>query len=209
VGGANVKADGKIAKLDQKAVEAELSALLAQGHVERAATLALRSYGREMLTLISAIHRDPDDADDVFALFCEDLWKGLPRFQGRSALRTWAYTLARHACFRYLRERRGKREVHLTSSAFAKVAVEVRTTTRTRFQRQAHDKLQELRETLPPDDQMLLILRVERELDWKDLARIMAEADLDDKELVREAARLRKRFQLVKDRLRELAAKES
>jgi RNA polymerase sigma-70 factor (ECF subfamily) len=197
-----------MAKLDKNAVETELSALLSRGEIERAATLALRSYGREMLTLISAIHRDPDDVDDVFALFCEDLWKGLPRFQGRSAVRTWAYTLARHASFRYHRERRVKREVHLTSSAFAKVAVEVRTTTRTRFERQAHDKLQALRETLPPDDQMLIILRVERELDWKDLARIMAEGELDDKGVVREAARLRKRFQLVKDRLRELAAKE-
>jgi RNA polymerase sigma-70 factor (ECF subfamily) len=197
-----------MSSLDSRAVEGALSDLLACGEIERAATLALRSYGREMLTLISAIHRDPDDADDVFALFCEDLWKGLPRFQGRSALRTWAYTLARHASFRFHRERTGKREVHLSSSAFADVAAEVRTTTRARFAREARDKLLVLRETLPADDQMLLILRVERELDWKELARIMADDDLDDDALVREAARLRKRFQLVKDRLRELARVE-
>jgi RNA polymerase sigma-70 factor (ECF subfamily) len=195
-------------KLDLKATEEELTTLLSQGEIERAATLALRSYGREMLTLISAIHSDPDDADDVFALFCEDLWKGLPRFQGRSAIRTWAYAIARNASFRYLRERKAKREVHLTSSAFAKVAVEVRTTTHTRFVRQAQDKLQRLRETLAPDDQFLLILRVERELDWKDLARVMGGEELDDKEVVREAARLRKRFQLVKERLRDLARED-
>jgi RNA polymerase sigma-70 factor (ECF subfamily) len=186
-------------------IEAELSELLGRGEIEAAATLALRSYGREMLTLIAAIHRDPDDADDAFAVFCEDLWKGLAGFQRRSTLRTWAYTLARRAAFRFQRERRGKREVHLTSSAFAAVAVDVRTTTRARFTREARDQLEVLRETLPPDDQLLLILRVERELDWKDLARVMSDGELDDAAVMREAARLRKRFQLVKDRLRELA----
>jgi RNA polymerase sigma-70 factor, ECF subfamily len=192
------------------AVEEELKRLLQGGEVERAATIALRSYGREMLTLIAAIHRDPDDADDVFAVFCEDLWKGLPGFSGRSTVRTWAYTIARHASFRYGQQKRSKREVHLTSSAFADVAQEVRTTTRARFRREAGDRLQALRERLPVEDQMLLVLRVERDLDWKDLALIMSgDVTLDDKSLVREAARLRKRFQLIKDRLRLLAREDT
>ena len=73
-------------------------------------------------------------------------------------------------------------------------------------------RLQALRDALPEEDRMLLVLRMDRQLAWNELARVLAEADgdvpLDDAALAKEAARLRKRFQLVKDRLREQAKKE-
>jgi RNA polymerase sigma-70 factor (ECF subfamily) len=48
------------------------------------------------------------------------------------------------------------------------------------------------------------------ELAWIDLARILYEGEtpLDDETLKREAARLRKRFQLVKEKIYEMARKE-
>jgi RNA polymerase sigma-70 factor, ECF subfamily len=56
------------------------------------------------------------------------------------------------------------------------------------------------------------VLRIDRGLSWSDLARVLHEGEedaaLDDEALAREAARLRKRFQLVKDKLREMAKKE-
>lgn len=51
------------------------------------------------------------------------------------------------------------------------------------------------------------MLRVDRQLAWTDLARVLHEDDdaaLEGKALEREAARLRKRFQLVKERLYEM-----
>jgi RNA polymerase sigma-70 factor (ECF subfamily) len=71
-----------------------------------------------------------------------------------------------------------------------------------------------LREKLEPDDQMLLILRVDRQMEWRDLALVMSEeadpsaARPDDDVLDREAARLRKRFERAKSELKRLA-KES
>jgi RNA polymerase sigma-70 factor (ECF subfamily) len=68
-----------------------------------------------------------------------------------------------------------------------------------------------VREQLEPDDQMLLILRVDRQLEWRDLALVMSTRDhcptarLDDAALDREAARLRKRFERVKAELKDLA----
>ena len=57
---------------------------------------------------------------------------------------------------------------------------------------------------------MLLILRVDRRLEWVEIARVLAGDDglVDDTSLKREAARLRKRFQIVKDRLRDMAKRE-
>jgi RNA polymerase sigma-70 factor (ECF subfamily) len=55
---------------------------------------------------------------------------------------------------------------------------------------------------LPEMDRMLLILRVDRELSWRDLARVVLGGSPTPVELEREAVRLRKRFQLVKERLR-------
>ena len=67
-----------------------------------------------------------------------------------------------------------------------------------------------LRDHLPTDDQTLLILRVDRDLSWNEVALVMTydgEAPTDDR-VKRESARLRKRFELVKDRLRTLAEEE-
>ena len=72
------------------------------------------------------------------------------------------------------------------------------------------DRMQELRRRLPAEDQQILILRVSRKLSWTELAIVLGDSGLTatDVELQREATRLRKRFQLAKDRLRELARQE-
>jgi RNA polymerase sigma-70 factor (ECF subfamily) len=68
-----------------------------------------------------------------------------------------------------------------------------------------------LREQLPELERELLILRVNRQLAWLEIARIMTEATTEaalnftDAELQTEAARLRKRFQKAKEKLRQLA----
>jgi RNA polymerase sigma-70 factor (ECF subfamily) len=64
-------------------------------------------------------------------------------------------------------------------------------------------KLAALRDALPIDDRTLLILRVDRNLSWYDVALAFAETpeDLSEQDRKREAARLRKRFQLIKQRL--------
>lgn len=63
--------------------------------------------------------------------------------------------------------------------------------------------IRRLREQLSKEEQSLLILRVDRGLDWQDLAPIWAGDREDD--LAKEAARLRKRFQRTKAKLRRLA----
>jgi RNA polymerase sigma-70 factor (ECF subfamily) len=68
---------------------------------------------------------------------------------------------------------------------------------------QARDKLAAIRDSLAPEDRMLLVLRVDKRLEWKDLARVMIGQDGDptDAALLKESQRLRKRFQLLKEKL--------
>jgi RNA polymerase sigma-70 factor (ECF subfamily) len=88
----------------------------------------------------------------------------------------------------------------------------VRTETLAFLRTETRTRLHSLRDSLPEEQRMLLVLRVDRQLAWNELARVLAEtegdAPLDDAALAKEAARLRKQFQLVKDRLRALAKKE-
>jgi RNA polymerase sigma-70 factor (ECF subfamily) len=68
------------------------------------------------------------------------------------------------------------------------------------------DGFSAIRESLEPDDRILLTLRVDRDLPWDDVARVMLDGDDPDSEtLKRECDRLRKRFQLLKTELRKRA----
>ena len=185
---------------------------------DAAATLAIKGYGAEIYGFLLGLHRDEEGASDVFALVCENLWRGLPKFGWGSSLRTWVYTIARHASLRQRQnaQRRARGAVPIGEHA-SRLAAEVRTATQTFLRTEKKDGFARLRESLPPEDQILLVLRVDRDLAWNDLARIMlgdveegerAGTDADEETLKREAARLRKRFQLVKEKLVELGKRE-
>jgi RNA polymerase sigma-70 factor (ECF subfamily) len=194
----------------REALEAEVRRLSVAGDARGAASAALRGYGPEIYGLLFAIHRKEQDADEVFSVFSEDLWRGLPGFAWTSTLRTWAYTLARNASFRLRRgERKRAGQVALSDSPEALAVVEkVRTETASYLRTDRRTRIQELRASLEEEDQMLLILRVDRGLAWNELAVVMSDAPLEGDALSREAARLRKRFQLVKERLLAMGRKE-
>lgn len=184
-----------------EAVEHDARALCDAGKHAEAATVALRGYGPELYSFLAAMH-GPSDADDVFADVSARLWRGLPTFAWKSSLRTWAYTIARNASMTW--RTKPRREVALDdASEVGKLAVEIRTATRTYLRTDTKSKFAELRAALPVEDQELLILRVDRNLDWKELAQTLAASPLDDDALAREAARLRKRFSVLKDKLLE------
>jgi RNA polymerase sigma-70 factor (ECF subfamily) len=183
------------------ALEREVRALCDVGDHARAATALLRGYGPELYGFIAALHRG--DGDDVFGDLSMDLWRGLPAFRWDSSLRTWAYALARNASHRARRKQR--REVPL-DEAVLELAAEVRTKTKSFLRTEVKSKFAALRAALPVEDQELLILRVDRGLAWNDLAIALADGPLDD--VTREAARLRKRFSVLKEKLLELGRRE-
>jgi RNA polymerase sigma-70 factor (ECF subfamily) len=178
------------------------------GDMGAAVRSAIELLGPEILHYLSSVLGDRDLADDAFAVFCEHLWTALPRFEWRSSARTWAYAIARRAAADVQRAtRRGQRRSEpLTESRVAAIAEQVRSATWPLLQTARRSALLQLRDELAPEDRMLLVLRVDRELAWQDVARVFLEDEAPSAlELSRASARLRKRFQLVRERLRELA----
>jgi RNA polymerase sigma-70 factor (ECF subfamily) len=187
-------------------LEEDIRGLRESGDLHRAATRAIEGYGPEILGFLVTWMRNEDDASDVFAQASEDFWTGLARFEGRSSYRTWFYVLARHAASRLRRSphRRAERQVPLSAAEDA--AERVRSRTLPHLRTDVKDRFAAIREALDPDDRALLVLRVDREMGWNDVARVLAPDEVaTDEGLTRAAARIRKRFQVVKDEIRERA----
>lgn len=211
-------ADGAMT-MTREQLEAEVKAACEAGDFERAATCVLEGYGDELLAFLAARLRSDADAEEAFSLFAEDLWRGLPNFAWRSAVRTWVYTLARNAANRHARSphRRAGRNLTLSRHAGLSALVDrVRSRTQVHMRTDVKSRVRALRERLEPDDQMLLILRVDRAMAWRDLAHVMlgdaqaadATDAIDDDAITREAARLRKRFERIKTELKRMAQEE-
>ncbi len=191
------------------ALEQDVRRRVEAGEHDAAATLALKAYGPEIYGFLVAMHRDEEDAADVFSQFSESVWKALPGFAWQCSLRTWSYTIARNASYRFRKNERRREQRQAPLSDAGKVAQAVRTQTRSWLRTEQKDKFAALRESLPQEDQTLLILRLDRGLAWEELARVMADEGsvASEEDLKRESARLRKRFQLVKEKLVEMGKK--
>ena len=189
-----------------EALEREIRAHADGERWEQAATCALQGYGSEILGFLRAVVSDPNDADETFSSLCERVWSGLPGFRFESTFRTWLYGIARNLAReqRRARQRQQRRFANLDSnSAAAQIAARVRSTTAIHLRSQTKSRLQLIRDGLPPEDRMLLVLRLDRDMPWTDIARVLAEEPLDDDEARRASARLRKRFERVKAKVAE------
>jgi RNA polymerase sigma-70 factor (ECF subfamily) len=123
-------------------------------------------------------------------------------------VRTWLYVLARNAAARFWRSP-WHRDARASGSRLDSLVAEARSRTPPWQRTDVKDRWRALRESLDPDDRALLVLRVDRALDWNDVARVISSrADADEGELARESARLRKRYQHLRDELRERARAE-
>jgi RNA polymerase sigma factor (sigma-70 family) len=190
--------------------------IAAQGAWERkdyptAATLVLEAYGGELYSfLLARFAHGSSQADDVFADFAEDFWRSLPAFEWRCSARAWCYKLARSAASRHRRspQERVDRRIPLSAArSVEEIIVRARTSTRPHLRTDVKDQVQKLREKLTPEERDLLILRVDRDLSWRDVAYAMLAPDEagDDEQLRKLEVSLRQRFADVKKRLKRLA----
>ena len=65
----------------------------------------MQRYRQKVLHLTVSIVRDPALAEDMAQLAFMKAWRALPKFDGRAALSTWLYAIARNTCLSELRSR--------------------------------------------------------------------------------------------------------
>ena len=175
--------------------EARVTELLAAGDVRGAAVGTIQLLGPQMLGYLRSILRDEGDVSDAFSVFAENVWRGLSSFRHECSLTVWAYKLAWTAALN-VRDTAWKRlGRRLETTEASELAEELRSSTVVLVERQ-HQGLDALRETLTPEEQTLLALRVDQELSWAEVATVLgANGQTVD------PATIRKRFERLKDRL--------
>ncbi|WP_347402608.1 RNA polymerase sigma factor [Corallococcus macrosporus] len=190
-------------------MEDDLQALCARGEYNLAVEQALSAYGPELRRLMGAVLRDEVQAQEAFSLFCECLLKGLPEFRWESSFRTWSQRIARNVCFKVLNAPT-VRHRHVSLSEISARSAPRRSTTRPWQRSTVKDRFRSLCERLDPEQQKLLVLRVDQKLSWPQVVRALSDSgeSLTDEQQARKAAALRQQFQRLKAQLRALAIEE-
>lgn len=186
---------------DRAALEARIREATTAGDYQRAATETLQLYGSELFGYLCNVARDEDLASDAFGATCERMWKGLASFRWESSLRSWLYTIARNALSTLRAHPSRRPERHASESEIAELAHKIRTETLPIHRTEVRAGIRALREELSPEDAELVLLRIDRKMSWRDIARVVYEGEDPD----RHTAALRKRFERAKDHLRRLA----
>jgi RNA polymerase sigma-70 factor (ECF subfamily) len=190
-------------------VEGAIRVAHERGDMQEAVRLGLERYQVEVYSFLCARLGSESDAHDVFSQVSEDLWRSIDEFEWRCSFRTWVYTLARHAAVRFERAPANQAGRHRPLSVVSDPVAAERSRTRPYLRTEIKDRFAALRSTLTPDEQSLLVLRVDRNLSWDEVARILHDdRDADQDSLRRHATNLRQRFRQLKERLREKARAE-
>lgn len=173
-------------------LDERVTADLREGRVERACTAVLRELGPEVCGYLRAVLRDEGLCDDAWARATTDLWRALPRYRGERALRGYVYRIAWHAALKVLRDPHRRRRVPW--SAIEEPCSPARSHTAAHLRSDTKLELREARARLSPADQALLVLRVDRDMAWDEVAHSLG---------LRPAA-ARKRYERVRKKLRAL-----
>ncbi len=175
--------------------EEQVRTHLAAGDHRAAATEAIRGLGPNVLGYLRSILRDEEDAADAFGHFAEDLWRGIEGFRGASSFRTWAYRIAWCAAMHVRADAWRRRGRRFEPGEASRLADELRTRTAARDE-QRRLALERVRDTLTPEEQTLLFLRLDQSLEGSEVAEVLsAEGAAVD------PATLRKRYERLKERL--------
>lgn len=190
-------------------VEAQVREAHRSGDLEAAARVGLSHYRAEVYSFLCARLRSEADAHEVFAQTSEDVWRGISDFRWQCSFRTWLYTLARHAAIRFERSPANRARLRESLSRVPEAVDRERSRTRPYLRTDVKDRLSQLRETLTPDEQSLLVLRVDRGLSWEEVSRVLYDdGEPDEATLRRHAVNLRQRFRQLTERIRERARAE-
>lgn len=184
-------------------LEDEVRELLERGESKEAATRVIEAFSREAEFYLRAMLRDPEDVADAHQQWAENVWRGLPRFEGRCSLRTWSLRLACNVALNMRNEAYARRVRRFDTGEASALAASLLTSSGRSLDRK-REALQELRKELTPEEQTLIYLKTDLELSWDEAADVLAEEESGRVS----ADTLAKRYERLKARLGVLARKK-
>lgn len=189
---------------DQKVAQGSAISVQEPTTLTRSLHALIRRYAAEMRAFLRSRTASRQSMEEVYAVFTEDVWKGLPSVRSDKHMRSWLYVVARNALSRHVRFKRRWRLRH-TFSGLDSLPAEVRQSYGTRQGNLA--QLTPLLAELNAADRALLDQRLVKSLAWREIALESARAagDTSEEFVTRESARLRKRYQLLLLSLRQRA----
>jgi RNA polymerase sigma-70 factor (ECF subfamily) len=184
-------------------VEERIRGLVGAGDLSGGATLTIETYGPEILGWLVVTTSDVAVSEDAFAAAMEDFWQTLATFRWECSVRTWMYTLTKRALIRH-RKRAAERPHRRHELGSFDAVASVRSRTSPWLRTEVKDAFARLRAALTEEERELLVLRVDRVMSWDEIAHIVDEGGVT----TQVSARVRKRFQSIKEKLRALALEE-
>lgn len=162
-------------------------------------------YAVEVRAFLRARTSSRASMEEVFSVFSEDVWKGLPHYRSQGHPRGWVYAVARNALARHVRFKQRWRHRHVALD-LDELEPEMRRSISAQLGNIA--QLEPLLERLDEADRRLLEQRLVLSRPWREIAIESASArgDATQAEIAKESARLRKRYQLLLQSLRARAA---
>jgi RNA polymerase sigma-70 factor (ECF subfamily) len=207
-----INMDTTMVAVDSALLDERTRSLCEVSDYRAAATLLLTELGPDVLRVTFSRLRDETGAAEVFSEFAENVWKGLPSFEFRCSVRAWAFAVARNATHRYLArdERRRRASVPLSQLPELAVRVEaVRASTLDHLRTTRRDRVSELRSQLGEEDQLILTLHIDQRMSFPEIAYVtLGDTSAPEARVRTETDRVRKRFQLIKARLRKWLMEE-
>ena len=170
--------------------------LLAEAQIEGAAQTALDAYGAEIFGFLIGVLQDFASARKVYAVVSQRAAGEIATFAWHTSLRVWLYGLARAA----LSDRRERARAIAPPHAETLATVSRRPIGVTRA-------IAALRRELTEEERELLILRIDRGLDWTQLATTTLREGAPADEISRETRDLQARMAVLLDRVKQAASR--
>ncbi|HXH06348.1 MAG TPA: sigma-70 family RNA polymerase sigma factor [Vicinamibacterales bacterium] len=153
----------------------ELALAAAAGRGDRDAFARLvERYRRDVYLLCYRFAGNHEDASDLAQEVFVRAWRGLPRFRGRSALRTWLYRIGINVCL----SRSVRRELPVDPDARLDAMATARADTpegpaEAVLRRERAALVRSAIRRLPPRQRATLVLRIYHELPHEEIARLL------------------------------------
>jgi RNA polymerase sigma-70 factor (ECF subfamily) len=133
-------------------------------------------YDASVHRFIRTLTGDPAAAEDALQETFLAAWRGAGAFRGDASVRSWLFTIARHAVYRQFRQRAGAphpEEMTSLDDLGVRAGWGSADPEALAIARQRHDAVQRALDRLAPDDRRVLLLRDVEQLSGEDAASVL------------------------------------